>query len=220
MIEEFAKLVPPEIMDRSGSVFYSGRAAFGSPNDLYLIGVNPGGNPVGQADETVARHMGKVLAGREAWSEYLDESWKGAPPGTFGMQPRVLHMLRRLSLDPRTTPASNLVFLRSSRESGIDGTEMKWLAQLCWPVHQAVLEKLRPRVIVCFGRTAGAYVRSRLGADLPVLDFVENNARRWRSTAHANQMGVTVVTVTHPSIADWTSPAADPTSLVQSMLSR
>jgi len=33
-----------------------------------------------------------------------------------------------------------------------------------------------------------------------------------------NTEGIAVVVATHPSIADWTTPAADPSPLVKSML--
>ena len=41
-IESFATLVPCDLLDRSGKVFYSGRAAFSTPSDVYLLGYNPG----------------------------------------------------------------------------------------------------------------------------------------------------------------------------------
>lgn len=118
MVDELATLIPQSILAASGSVFYSGRAAFSAPSRLYILGLNPGGSPQEQAKETVAWHTEKVLR-RESptWSAYLNEGWQGAHPGTWGMQPRVLHMLRGLKLEPGSVPASNLVFLRSAREN-------------------------------------------------------------------------------------------------------
>lgn len=57
--DRFAALVDPDLYDRSGKVFYSGRAAFGAPSALYLLGLNPGGSPV-QAEQTIGRNL-------EAW---------------------------------------------------------------------------------------------------------------------------------------------------------
>lgn len=42
-IENFAELVPKELLNESGSVFYSGRAAFSGHKALYILGLNPGG---------------------------------------------------------------------------------------------------------------------------------------------------------------------------------
>ena len=49
MIEKLAERIPPDLLGRSGSVFYSGRAAFSSQASLYILGLNPGGNPKEQS---------------------------------------------------------------------------------------------------------------------------------------------------------------------------
>jgi hypothetical protein len=118
-IDDALDRLPPSLLARSGSVFYSGREAFSARSRLYLLGLNPGGNPLRQADETIARHIGAYRERSDTWSEYRDESWCQAPPGTWGMQPRVLHMLDRLGLDPRYTPASNVVFARTRNEMSL-----------------------------------------------------------------------------------------------------
>jgi uracil-DNA glycosylase len=135
------------------------------------------------------------------------------------MQPRVLHMFAKLGLDPRDVPASNVVFVRSSRESELASEKFELLEQ-CWPVHRAVIERLAVNTIVCFGGTAGRWVRGLLGAERKAGEFTEQNARRWKSESHLSPSGVAVVTLTHPSIADWRNPAADPTPLVAQMLQR
>jgi len=220
MIEDFAKLIPGELLKRSGSVFYSGRLAFGSSAQLYILGLNPGGDPIEQADETVEWHTAKVLRDeRDDWSAYRDDSWAGFSPGKHGMQPRVLHLLGQLQLDPGQIPASNIVFLRSPRESLIDGNIWK-LAELCWPFHQRVIEELGVRLVLCFGRTAGNWVRRRLDARDKVAEFVEENNRKWRSSVYTNRNDMAVVDATHPSIADWTSTATDPSKLVKSAISK
>ena len=214
MIEDFAKLIPADLLSRSGSVFYSGRNAFVSARELYVLGTNPGGDPALQADETVRWHTNKVLRDvPDDWSAYRDESWAGSPPGSWGMQPRMLHLFRQVGLPPGEVPASNIVFLRSRREAQIDG-DVERLKKTCWPFHQRVIDELEPRAVLCLGRMAGAWVRKQLGATRQVDEFVENNKRRWKSRSYATTQGITVVVATHPSIADWTSPAADPSALV------
>ncbi len=218
MIESFAALIPRDLLGRSGSVFYSGRRAFQCPSKLYILGLNPGGDPVSQAQKTVKWHTNKVLCDEpEDWSAYRDESWADSPPGTRGMQPRVLHLLRHLKINPGEVPASNIVFLRSGREDRLDG-DVEQLAEVCWPFHQRVIEALTTRVILCFGKTAGAWVCKRLNAREQVGEFVEDNNRRWRSRAFRNANGITVVVATHPSIVDWTAPATDPTELVRNAI--
>lgn len=217
MIERFLGRVDARLYPRPGGVFYSGRAAFAQASDLYILGLNPGGSPNPQTTATVERHITKVLHDvGDCWSEYADESWEGRIPGTHGMQPRVNHMLGTLGLNPHLVPASNVVFVRSNIETAL--AEKQDLLQLCWPVHEMVIQQLGIKMILCFGGTAGRWVREMLRADKPAGHFIEKNARGWRSEAHANARGQYVLTLTHPSRANWRNPAADPTPLVQEIL--
>ncbi len=218
MIDDLFRFVPTHLLNKSGTVFYSGRDAFSNPSRLYLLGLNPGGSPSEQAGETLSWHSHRVLHEEpNNWSAYRDESWQGAPPGTWGMQPRVLHALHRLGLDPGRVPSSNLIFVRSPRAIDLKGREPE-LADACWAFHERVITTLKINVVLCFGRTSGDYVRSKLGADELVETFVEKNARRWKSQSFRNTSGTGVVIATHPSIAAWNTSAADPTHLVEHLL--
>lgn len=135
------------------------------------------------------------------------------------MQPRVLHLLNHLGLDPQLVPASNVVFVRSATEEALRDEKAK-LLKSCWPVHQAVIEALGPRTILCFGSTAGHWVREALNVQTRVANFREKNARGWTSEAHTGVDGKCVITLTHPGRADWRNPDADPTPLVRQMLDR
>lgn len=46
-------------------------------------------------------------------------------------------------------------------------------------------------------RSAGNYVRRKLGANRKIAEFIEANNRRWRSCWFQKQKGVAVVTATH-----------------------
>jgi hypothetical protein len=216
-IIEALDALPVTLTSRSGSVFYSGSTAFTAPSSLYVLGLNPGGSPVAQAGETLRAHL-DVFREREApWSAYADEAWAGRPAGTWGMQPRVLHLFAALGLDPRMVPSSNVVFVRSATEADLEREKGTLLAQ-CWPVHQAAIEALQVRVLLCFGGTAGRWARERLGATVQVDEYRETNRRGWVSTAHQVPDGRTVITTTHPSRADWRNPEADPSPLVRRVL--
>jgi hypothetical protein len=73
---------------------------------------------------------------------------------------------------------------------------------------------------VCFGQKTGKSVRDRLSANRHVGQFKEKNDRGWKSHAHLSDEGIAVVTVVHPSRADWAKSATDPTPLVRKMLKR
>lgn len=218
MIEEFAKNIPKQFLKKSGSVFYSGRKAFSKRAELYILGLNPGGDPQEQAEETIEWHSRKVLQCEpDDWSAYRDESWKGKPPGTCGMQPRILHLFNRLNLLAGEVPASNVIFLRSRGEKYIAG-DINHLANECWPFHQKVLDVLKPKAILCFGKTAGGLVQKRVGATRQIDEFIEMNNRQWRSQAFQNSAGMKVIVATHPSRVNWCAPSADPTMMISRVM--
>lgn len=215
--KKIANLIPAALSKRSGSVFYTGPSAFETPSKIYILGLNPGGDPVAQSAETIERDIAEWLAGPPKWSAYADESWQGAPPGTWGMQPRMLHMFDRIGLDARKVPASNVVFVRSRDERAI-AAEKAELLRLCWPVHQAVIDSLGVEAIICLGNTAGKWVRGQVGATDRFDSYQETNARGWTAEAHRNAAGLSVITVSHPGRQNWISPDSDPSDLIVRVL--
>tara|TARA_R100000501_G_scaffold10060_1_gene19703 strand:+ start:1437 stop:2129 length:693 start_codon:yes stop_codon:yes gene_type:complete len=211
--------LPERVLRRSGSVFYTGPDAFAGPADLYILGLNPGGSPIAQADETVARDIEEWRQLKQSWSAYADESWAGRVPGKFGMQARMLHMFDEVGLDPRKTPASNMFFVRSEGEAQM-AAEKADLMQLCWPVHAAVIDAVQVKTVLCLGGTTGNGMRARLRADREIARWSEKNLRGWTSTAHEAENGTAVITVSHPSRADWRNPASDPSPLIREVLRR
>ena len=210
--------IPAELLDKSGKVFYSGRAAFSGKKSLYILGLNPGGDPEKLGNDSIEAHTEWVsTTAPEVWSAYRDERWMGKEPGCHGLQPRLLHMFRSVGLQPGAVPSSNLVFVRSRRETGIKSA-FEQLANLSWPFHRFVIEALGPKVILCLGRSAGDYVRRQTGALQPYAVFTEHNNRRWQSTAYRSVHGLKVIVATHPSVADWTAAQTDPTALVRDAL--
>lgn len=215
---DYVKLLPSALMNVSGSAFYSGKNAFQGQKDLYILGLNPGGSPIKQKEETLSWHTEKMLKNSNPnWSEYKDESWNGHSPGTYGLQPRILHMLSVLGLSPYEVPASNICFVRSEREQTISKVFFTY-AEMCWPFHSKVIQNLHIKVILCFGKRAGDFVRYKTKANRFIEEFVEVNERKWRSQAFKSPDDLIVITATHPSIADWTKPETDPSALVKKYL--
>ena len=211
--------LPEQLLSRSGSIFYSSSSAFRSQQPLYLLGLNPGGSPVEMATNTIKKQFAAWRTIEHSWSAYVDESWQNKPAGTHGMQPRIRHLFDSLGVELRDVPASNVVFARTSNEAALKA-EKAILLQQCWPVHEAVINHLGVKTILCLGDTAGRWVREAIGADQLIGTFTEQNNRRWTSAAHMASDGRAVVTLTHPGRADWKNPAADPTPLVRNVLAR
>ena len=218
MIEKFAEIIPNDLREISGSVFYSGRNAFSGKKKLYLLGINPGGNIERQKSETLKWHTEKVLSEKSSnWSAYKDESWRGYVPGTQGLQPRILHLLKRLELSAHEVPASNVVFVRSSREKEIKELYNEY-AEKCWNFHERVINDLSIKTILCFGKTPGNFVKKKLGASILIDEFIENNKRNWKTQVYKNENNVKVIIATHPSIADWTNIKTDPSLIIKKHL--
>lgn len=215
MIDRIAKHIDARLANTSGKVFYSGRAAFASPGCIYVLGFNPGGDPEEQANETVGSHTRFVLSqAPEDWSAYVDEDWQGK---AMVFQRGMRHLFEALSVNPRRVASSNLIFTRS-RVSADLGLAKRDLIEMCWPVHAAVLNQLKPRAIICLGAECGDEVRRRIGARQQIGSFLEQNNRRWPSSAWRSPVGNIVFQLTHPSRADWTNPDADPSEMVKSIL--
>lgn len=219
-MQRFIDLIPRELMNVSGAVFNSGKDAFRNPGaGLYLLGLNPGGGPEKHAERTVDYNLRKVQSRPDNWCEHRDESWDGRPPGSRKMQPRVLHVLKKLGLDPGTVPSSNVIFERTDDQEDL-GSRWRALAQKCWPMHEAVIKDLKIRTIVCFGRVAGKFVREQLAAHRRLGAFVEKNNRRLATEAFENADGIAVIVATHPSRIAWNSPDSDPSEFIRSVMER
>jgi hypothetical protein len=216
--EKLKSLIPPGQMNKSGAVFYSGKASFNAPSKIYILGLNPGGDPKLLRENTIQRQVSEIEDKTPPeWSAYSDESWQNAAPGAWGLQPRVLHMLKKLNVSPRHTPSSNLIFVRTAREAHL-GPNLKVYANQTWPFHQHVIEVHKTKVILCFGKKTGSWVARKTQANTLVSEFVEKNNRRWSSKLFRSENGLHVVVATHPSIADWRNEATDPTRLVETAL--
>ncbi|NOU01465.1 MAG: hypothetical protein HOO95_07830 [Gallionella sp.] len=158
-IPEIAKILLEDLLDEPGSILYSGHATL-KPNDVYLLGFNPGGaggNPLRYSIDNMLTNESNA---------YLDESWENLN-GTWGegeapLQKRICWLLENIGLDPREICTSNLIFMQSREANGINYN----LAKRCWPVHEAILEIVKPKLIIAFGNSEVSpygYMHSMLG---------------------------------------------------------
>jgi hypothetical protein len=145
------KLRDTGLADMSGALLYSSIATL-APGKLYVLGYNPGGDPLAETDNT-AIQLAKHAKKRPDWNEYIDGDWKpggrlcavgGAP-----MQKRVRHLITALGSSVQEVCASNLIFVRSRVPGHL--TNQARLAQSCCPVHQFILNHVRPAAILSIG---------------------------------------------------------------------
>ena len=146
------------ILGRSGNVLYSAARTL-SPGPVYLLGLNPGGDP--SRHETIGETLERLPS--RSSNAYLHETWeRRAGPGHAPLQRRVRWLIEQLGLNVEDVCAANLIFTRSRDASG---SEYPRLAHLCWPTHVAILDIVRPKLIVAYGNSdvsPYAYLRSQL----------------------------------------------------------
>ena len=145
-IPRIAKDALSEVLSESGSILYSSHETLKS-GDVYLLGFNPGGaggNPVEQS-------INSMLTNTD--NSYLDESWENHngvwANGEAPLQKRIQWVLENLGLNTRDVCASNLIFIQSREASDINFS----LAKKCWPVHEAILNIIKPKLIITFGNS-------------------------------------------------------------------
>lgn len=217
-IHFFQRATPKALLDESGAVFCSGREAFSGPAIAYVLGYNPGGDPETMREHTLRCHTRTVLnITPDKWSEFVDQSWAGKPKGKSKLQLCMQHHLSKLGLDPQLVPTSNLIFTRSRASADI-GVATFQLIKDCWPVHEAVIDHLKPKAIICFGVETGRIVKQIFAATEEKATFREKNKRGWISRAWQAPNGLFIFGLTHPSRANWLNPAADPTPMVKELL--
>lgn len=215
----FAQLVDHGLRDLPGGVFYSSPSAFSRPSKLYLLGLNPGGSAEPNTEATIGKSLANWRQCAADWCAYTSESWEGAPEGEYGIQPRIRALFDQLATNLADVPASNVVFVRSSVEAKLE--RKAEMLERCWPVHEAVIRDLGVTTVLCLGKTAGRWVRSRLGAHQLDDHFEENyDKRHYRSEAHLSPAGIAVLTLAHPCRSNWCDERADPSPLVQRVLAR
>src|SRR4051812_8610833 len=146
------------ILKCSGKVLYSAADTL-SPGRVYILGLNPGGDPEKEVD-TIGEALDALPTRRE--NSYCDELWPGhRARGQAPLQRRVKWLADQIGIDLLSVCASNLVFARSkdARRSGYPGS-----ADKCWPVHLAILEMVQPKLIITFGNSGDspyAYLRGQ-----------------------------------------------------------
>jgi len=145
-IPTIAKEVLSDLLQERGGILYSSHETL-KPSSVYLLGFNPGGSGVKPLKEGI----NSMLSNSE--NAYLDGKW-GNKSGSWGageapLQKRVKWLLSELGLNPADVCASNLIFVQSRKASDICFS----LAKQCWPVHEAILEIVRPKLIIAYGNS-------------------------------------------------------------------
>lgn len=135
------------LYNRYGEGLYSSHETL-KKGDVYLLGLNPGGS----GHTLLGDFMSKTLTRTE--NSYLDEAWVNGQSskyakGSAPLQKRIQSLLEGLDQNVADVCASNLIFTTSKSSSHEDYNF--GFAGTFWPFHQAVIEIIKPKVIITFG---------------------------------------------------------------------
>lgn len=219
--DQILAAIPASLHDLPGVVLYSGLDSWNRPSPLYVLGFNPGSAPADHAS-TVAESVAWMMEQPGDHSAYRDQAWGNGRGGTWGvgrhpMQRSVVGLFDRLGIDPGTVPASNTFYAASRNVDGIAVNDARAWQEACWPFHAEMIERLQIRVVLCVGRDAANFVRSKVGSNHIAATFTEDNNRRNKSYIYTGG-SVTVVDATHPSRFPWYSKGCDNSPLVAQAL--
>jgi len=138
------------VMGERGGILYSSFSTL-TPGRFFILGLNPGGD-YGEGDT-----IRECLDGLPRYTKnaYLDEEWSSATRhfccGGHPLQRHLLLLMKELGEDLRHICSANLIFTRSPGQYGANYPDR---GHICWPVHQIILNIVRPKVIIAFGNGA------------------------------------------------------------------
>ena len=187
------------MLEQNGRFIYSGADTI-RPGSVYLLGLNPGGDPKFHYESIRAEIEG---IDQRTLNAYIDECWgekrrkRGNGEGKAPVQKRIRALLEGLDLPTRDVCAANLIFVRSRDGSGSGYPET---ADACWPVHQFILDIIRPKLIIAYGnsgRSPYSYIRGQYKH--PPQDTRPSGHGNWKCRAFQIPDGPRVVGLPHLS---------------------
>lgn len=171
-IPKIAKENLADLLEKAGSILYSSHETL-KPNDVYLLGFNPGG----AGGHPLLESIENLLTSKT--NAYLDESWDNLngtwDKGEAPLQKRICWLLENIGVKPREVCASNLIFFQSRGANDISFN----LAKRCWPVHEAIIKLVKPKLIIAFGNSAVSpygYLHSLLGGQ---VEYIPSGHGNW-----------------------------------------
>ncbi len=187
-------------LDRPGSILHSASSTL-TKGDFYFLGYNPGGN---HHDYLIKHEVDNLL--NKTKHRYLDEQFEQAghlfKMGQAPLQKNFQQLFNTINIDPRKVLCTNLIFFHSKRSDGVNYLQD---ATLCWPIHQALLELVKPKIIICNGNSNNSSAFSFLYKLLPhqqplqTIKTIYSTAYIKAFTTQLNNQTVKVIGIPHLS---------------------
>jgi hypothetical protein len=135
------------LVNQPGKILYSSHETL-CQGDVYLLGYNPGGSEGPSISDSISNMLSQFE------NAYFDEDWSNGAgdykKGEAPLQKRVDLLITALGYDLKAVCASNLIFAQSVNAHGVSSA----LADVCWPVHEAIMSIVKPKVILVFGNSS------------------------------------------------------------------
>ena len=162
-----SKLEEIGFSEKPGSILYSGNETI-KKGKFYFLGANPGGHSdqkFGNYPDTVLNQLLRKNSSPE-FNEYFDAKWqkrgsKPSQPGRALLQKRIKYLFNYLDINLKEVLSTNLVFVRSPtlEEFNLDWREA---ADKCWKIHEILLSKVLPEIIIAYGSDAYDYIKNKI----------------------------------------------------------
>ena len=165
------ELLDEDYHNQNGAILYSTHDTIKRGN-FFIIGYNPGGNPdsekLNNKNHQILPHLLNQLQD-DAKNEYLSKDWDNK------QIPNNLEFLfTELDYPLDQVCATNLIFKRSTDESGVHYSE----AKKCWGVNKLFFDIVQPRVIIANGndetKSTYKFLRHHLWTDNISKETQEN----------------------------------------------
>ncbi len=171
-IKEIAENTLSGIKNDFGGILTSSHLTI-QPGSVYYLGFNPGG--------TGSCRLSVSIDGLLTYTEngFYDDEWGNFPKGKAPHQERARYIFSSLGLNPKDVCASNIIFKSSPTAKEIN----YGLANACWPVHDAILKIVKPKLIIACGNSLRISSYSFL---LSQLDGIEDAEETLPKAEHGN----------------------------------
>jgi hypothetical protein len=149
---EDARVTLAPVLGRAGGILYSAAKTL-RPGQLYIMGLNPGGNPENSQPHNIGKSLDQLP--QRTCNAYIDEAWdsraRQLEKGQAPLQRRIAFLAQSFGCALEDVCATNLIFMQTRSARDLDFNRD---AERCWPVHEMMLAMVRPKLILAFGNSA------------------------------------------------------------------
>lgn len=168
LIQEIKSILGPEILEKSGAVFYSPPQNVDENNGIYFIGYNPGGDEEKDDYPSIEKNL-------EVWTSLSPdinrEEYILSEYGNKDYQEAIEKIFNALNQELALTNCSNWIFVRSRQEN--DSRINENIKNKCYKAQKAIIDFLKPSVIISFS----AHVYDRHFKLLPDFRYLDKTIK-------------------------------------------